>query len=198
MLRKRRTKTGVSYLEISPGVRFFDTAYYARCFGISRKAFSSLCDALNVPFFHLNNRSYVRYEILLAAMAAVSLLGQPDFIGPACGNAKPKKRRHTKHLNLTDYEANLDRTIHSILWGLKLHRIEPSPAFESDLHAALSSFMASCTLIHTSLTASDPTLQVPKRRPSNPKPQSASPDGGTGTGETANQSIGPSGPRGTS
>ena len=163
---------------------FFDCAYYARCLGISRKAFSSLCSSLEVPFFHLNNRAYVRYEILLAALASISLIGQPDFMGPASSDSKPRKRPFTKRIDLADYEHNLPRTIHSILWGLKLHRIQPAPSFESELHTALSNYMASVTLLHTQLTGEKPTHKI-----LNPETETPTPDGGTQTGSNSGHSL---------
>lgn len=164
LIRARRTQTGVAYLELAPGVRFFDTFYYSQVLGMTRKEFHELCRRLQVPCVRLGRRYYVRYEIFLAACTFVSLLGQPDFIGlgtlsdgeydgdDSATSEEDRKngsrharrwkprRRVAYRLSLADYYDNQERVVSSILWGLRTRDRDAPPHFETSVREAVADF----------------------------------------------------------
>lgn len=88
-------------------------------FGLSRRSFRTLLDALHVPTLHVGNLRFVDGFSFFVALRAVLSIGQPDFICPGSESSN-KNRRPISSLSLDDLNARYRRVVADLLYAKRL------------------------------------------------------------------------------
>jgi len=117
------TERDLKGIEVAKGVRYYTVDLYAFQLGVPVTSFCRFIRTLNVPIVRMFGRRYVQHQAFVVAMAAIGMVGQPDYWGPSkSGKHKEKvdKMGGVRKLELRELEKRIDLVIAHILYGARI------------------------------------------------------------------------------